>query len=126
MRKLKLFVLWCGEKEKNMALAKFFADQLLTVATAKSGKIRVGSNITQIARYLDVLRPNEKCAQTISFHTNDRLNLDSLAHHFMIHKFMVNRNVYLREIDKQGNTIWLNSDALDFRTLAEGEALITS
>ena len=106
MRKLELFILWCGEKEKNVALTKLFADQLLAITTAKSDKIRVGSYITKIARYLDVLHANEKCAQAISFQTSDRLNLDSLAHHFMDHKFIVNRTIYWREINKKGNTIW--------------------
>ena len=88
-----------------MALTKLFVDQLLAIAIAKSGKIRVRSYITKIARYLDVLSNNQKCSQAISFQTSDRLNLDSLAHHFMVHKFIVNGNIYLQEIDKQGNTV---------------------
>ena len=39
---------------------------------------------------------------------------------------MMNGNIYWREIDKQGNTVWLNNDAPNIRKLAEGEALTTS
>ena len=55
VRKLELFVLWCGVKGKQISLTKLFADQMLSITTAKSGKIRVGSYITIIARYLNVL-----------------------------------------------------------------------
>ena len=100
MRKLELFILWYGENVKNVALVKLFTDQLFTVTTAKSRKIRVGSYITLIAQYLDVLSLNQKCSQAKSFQTSDRLNLDSLAHHFMVQKFMVNGNIFWHEIDK--------------------------
>ena len=94
MRKLELFVLWCGVKGKQISLTKLFADQMLNIATAKSGKIRVGSYITIIARYLNVLRDNYSFTHILPSQTSDRLNLDSLAHHFMVRKFTVKGTTY--------------------------------
>ena len=126
VRKLELFVLWCGFKGKQISLTKLFADQMLSIASAKLGKIRVGSYITIIARYLNVLRDNYSFTHTLPAQTSDRLNLDSLAHHFMVRKFTVKGSTYWREVDKQGNTIWRTSDAPAFRKLAESEAPSTS
>ena len=93
-------MLWCGAKGKQVALTKLFSNHLLSITTAKSGKIRVGSYITLIAKYLKAVIDDHKFTYNIPFQTSDRLNLDSLARHFMVWKFIMGKNIYWHEVNK--------------------------
>ena len=106
-------MLWFEEKGMNVALFKLFAEHLWSVATAKIGKIRIGAYITILAKFLNLLGPEDKWFDSLPIKPQDKLNLDTWACNFTVRKFIINGVAQWREVDKQGKTIWFRTDTLN-------------